>query len=99
MSDAQREKRVSVRLRIQPELRSLIDRACRLTGQSRFDFIAEAARERAINVLSDRVQFTLERERYEAFLARLDEPPRPNEMLRHTLLTPAPWEKQERVKN
>jgi GNAT superfamily N-acetyltransferase len=30
---------------------------------------------------------------YAAFLARLDAPPRPNVRLRHSLQTPAPWEK------
>ena len=31
------------------------------------------------------------REAYAEFLARLDQPPQPNERLRKTMLTPAPW--------
>jgi len=32
-------------------------------------------------------------EAYEAFLGRLDMPPQPNERLRKTMQTPAPWKK------
>ncbi len=31
------------------------------------------------------------REAYAEFLARLDQPPQPNERLRKTMQTPAPW--------
>ncbi|MEW5786924.1 MAG: DUF1778 domain-containing protein [Pseudomonadota bacterium] len=31
------------------------------------------------------------REAYAEFLARLEQPPQPNERLRKTMLTPAPW--------
>jgi uncharacterized protein (DUF1778 family) len=33
------------------------------------------------------------REAYAEFLTRLDQPPQPNERLRKTMQTPAPWEK------
>jgi uncharacterized protein (DUF1778 family) len=38
------------------------------------------------------VIFPVRREAYAQFLARLDEPPKPNERLRRTMLTVPPWE-------
>ncbi len=40
----------------------------------------------------DRVLFQVSPEVYAEFLARLNEPPQPNERLRKTMQTPAPWE-------
>jgi Protein of unknown function (DUF1778) len=36
--------------------------------------------------------FTVSRKAYAQFLARLDEPPKPNERLRRTMLAAPPWE-------
>lgn len=46
----------------------------------------------AEDALLDRTLFVLDDEAWEAFLARLDAPPRCNDRLRRTLATPAPWE-------
>jgi len=54
----------------------------------------EAARSAAEEVLLDQVMITASAEAYAAFLARLDMPPQPNERLRKTIQTPAPWDKE-----
>ena len=86
--------RETLNLRIKPELRGLIDRAAALSGRSRTDFVLEAAQRAAEEALLDRTLFTVGPEAYEAFLARLDEAPRPNERLRKTMTTPAPWDQK-----
>lgn len=85
--------RSSLNLRIKPELRGLIDRAAQLVGKNRTDFVLEAARRAAEDALLDRTVFSVSREAYAEFLARLDAPPQPNERLRRTMRTPAPWDR------
>ncbi|MGD0941634.1 MAG: DUF1778 domain-containing protein [Terracidiphilus sp.] len=86
-------RRETLNLRIKPELRGLIDRAAELTGKNRTDFVLSAARHAAVDALLDRTVFAVDAGAYREFLARLDAPPQPNARLRHTLQTPAPWEK------
>jgi uncharacterized protein (DUF1778 family) len=83
--------RHSLNLRIKPELRGLIDRAARLAGKNRTDFVLEAARRAAEDALLDRTVFTVSHEAYAKFLARLDAPPQPNKRLRRTMRKAAPW--------
>jgi uncharacterized protein (DUF1778 family) len=84
--------RDTLNLRIRPEERGLIDRAATITGKTRTDFVLEAARRAAEEALLDRTVLTVSATAYAAFLARLDEPPKPNERLRHTIQTVPPWE-------
>jgi uncharacterized protein (DUF1778 family) len=85
-------KRESLNLRIKPEERGLIDRAAKSLGKNRTDFVLEAARRAAEEALLDRTLFTVSRKAYAEFLARLDAPPNPNERLRRTMGSKAPWE-------
>jgi uncharacterized protein (DUF1778 family) len=85
-------KRESLNLRIKPEERGLIDRAAKTLGKNRTDFVLDAARRAAEDALLDRTVFAVSPKAYAEFLARLDAPPRPNERLRKTLRTKAPWE-------
>jgi uncharacterized protein (DUF1778 family) len=85
-------RRETLNLRIKAEERGLIDRAAMLTGKTRTDFVLEAARHAAEAALLDRAVFAVSAETYAAFLARLDEAPRPNERLRRTLRTASPWD-------
>lgn len=84
--------RDTLNLRIKPAERGLIDRAATLTGKTRTDFVLEAARKAAEDALLDRTIFTVSPDAHAAFLARLDEPPRPNERLRRTMQTTPPWD-------
>jgi uncharacterized protein (DUF1778 family) len=85
--------RDSLNLRIKPELRGLIDRAAEAVGKNRTDFVLEAARRAAEDALLDRTVFTVSPKAYAEFLARLDAPPQPNERLRRTMQTKAPWDR------
>ena len=85
-------RRDTLSLRIKPEDQGLIDRAAQLTGKTKTVFVLDAARRAAEDALLDQTLFLAGAEAFEAFRARLDEPPRPNERLRRSLQTPAPWE-------
>jgi len=85
-------RRDTLNLRIRADVRSLIDQAAQITGKTRTDFVLEAARRAAEEAILDRTVLRVSPETYAAFLARLDELPRPNERLRRTMQTPAPWE-------
>jgi uncharacterized protein (DUF1778 family) len=92
MLEARTPPRDTLNLRIRPEERGLIDRAATITGKTRTDFVLEAARRAAEDVLLDRAVLGVSPEAYAAFLARLDAPPQPNERLRRTMQTVPPWE-------
>lgn len=87
-------KRETLNIRIRPEDRGLIDRAARARGKNRTEFILEAARLAAEEALLDQIIIAANPENYAEFLARLDMPPRPNERLRKTMQTPAPWDEK-----
>ncbi|WP_455290034.1 type II toxin-antitoxin system TacA family antitoxin [Cupriavidus necator] len=84
--------RSTLNLRIRPEERGLIDRAASAAGKTRTDFILDAARAAAEQALLDQVVVVADAQAYEAFLARLDAPARPNDALRRTMRTRAPWD-------
>lgn len=86
------ERRDTLNLRIKPEDRGLIDRAAQLTGKTRTDFVLQAARRAAEDTLLDRTLLIAGPEAFEAFRTRLDARPFPNDRLRRTLQSPAPWE-------
>jgi uncharacterized protein (DUF1778 family) len=91
---AHRAIRETLNIRIKPEERSLIDRAAKVRGKNRTDFVLDAARAAAEEALLEQTIITASPQAYAAFLTRLDQPPQPNERLRKTLQTPAPWEKE-----
>ena len=83
-------KRDLLNLRIKPVMRGLIDRAARVAGKTRTDFVLEATRRAAEDALLDRTAFTVSPKAYAEFLTLLDAPPRPNARLRRTMRTRAP---------
>ena len=86
--------RSTLNLRIKPEERDLIDMAAQLKGKNRTDFILEAARNAAEETLLERTIFWTTPEKHEKFIELLDAPPAPNQRLRKTMQTIAPWDKQ-----
>ncbi|WP_398496230.1 DUF1778 domain-containing protein [Variovorax sp.] len=86
-------KRETLNIRIKAEERSLIDRAAHVRGKNRTDFVLDAARAAAEEALLDQAIIVAQPAAYAAFLTRLDMPPQPNERLRKTMKTPAPWDK------
>ena len=85
-------KREALNVRIKPEDRALIDRAARLRGKSRTDFLLDAGRRAAEEALLDQTLFKVSPAAYAKFVTRLDAPPAPNERLRRMMTTPAAWE-------
>ncbi len=83
--------RGTLNLRISATARNLIDRAAESSGKTRTDFILEAARRAAEEVLLDRAILAVSPEAYSQFLARLDAAPKPNAQLRKTMRSPVPW--------
>jgi uncharacterized protein (DUF1778 family) len=84
-------KRQTPNIRIKPEVRDLIDRAAELVGKNRTDFVLDAARHAAEDVVLDRTAFMMNPKAYAEFVARLNANPKPNAQLRKTMKTPTPW--------
>jgi len=92
-TSARRVRRDTLNLRIKPEERGLIDRAAALAGKTRTDFVLEAARRAAVDALTERTLFVVDAATYAKFVAALNAPPRPNDKLRRTMRTRAPWDR------
>ena len=58
------------------------------------DFILDATCLAAVETLLDQMRIVTSREIYSEFLTRLEQPPWPNEFLRNTMQTPAPWDRK-----
>jgi uncharacterized protein (DUF1778 family) len=94
MTSQKTTPRNTLNLRIKPEERDLIDLAAKIKGKNRTDFILEAARTMAEETLLEHTIFWASPEAYVKFLTLLDAPPQPNERLRKTMETIAPWDKE-----
>jgi len=84
----------AVNLRVRDETRSLIDRAARMLGRTRSDFMIEASRKAAEEAILDQTIITVDRDRYDQFVAMLDRPAQPNEKLRRTMQATPLWERK-----
>lgn len=82
-----------INLRTPAPQRELIDRAARLQGKSRTEFMLEASREKAQQVLLDQTLFTVTSKQYKAFIALMDAPLSRNAALQRLLAKRSPWEK------
>jgi uncharacterized protein (DUF1778 family) len=91
-SQAKKKPRNTLNLRIKPEERDLIDMAAKIQGKNRTDFILEAARKAAEEALLEQHFWGVSPEIYAEFIALLDAPAQPNERLKKTMQTSAPWE-------
>lgn len=85
--------RDTLNMRIKPEDRALFDQAARIQGKTRTDFVLEAARRAAEEAMLDRAVVRVDAAAYADFVRRLDEPAQPNERLKRTMRTRAPWER------
>jgi uncharacterized protein (DUF1778 family) len=93
MSVSTAAREITINLRARKPQRELIDRAANTQGQSRTDFMLEAACEKAQQVLLDQTVFQIDQRRYKRFLELLDNPAKPNKALARLLGSTAPWEK------
>ena len=81
-----------ITLRTSPAQRELIDRAARLQGKSRTDFMLEASREKAEQVLHGQTLFNVTAKQHKAFVALMDAPLSENAALKRLLAKRSPWE-------
>ncbi len=79
-------------LRLTPAAKRTLAAAANDTRRSVSDFILESALSRAEETLADRRLFGLDAERWEAFMAALDAPPRPLPRLEQLFATPSIFE-------
>lgn len=80
----------AVNLRIREDVRGLIDRAARVRGKTRSDFMIDAARRAAEDALLDQTLVHVDSETYAHFLEILDQPPT-SEGYRRLMSAPKPW--------
>ena len=83
----------SINIRVQRQQKDLIDRAVKVLGKNRSDFMLETACKEAKNILLDRRYFALDQKDLNQFLAALDKSPTGNERLRRTLTSQTPWKR------
>ncbi|EAQ69081.1 hypothetical protein SynRS9909_01677 [Synechococcus sp. RS9909] len=83
--------RLSWNLRVSPGDQDLIDRAVRASGLTRTDFVLQAARAAAQNLLVEQTWSVLEPQAFETFRRQLDAPAGPNERLQRTMAASRPW--------
>lgn len=83
----------SINLRIETGTRQLIDNAAAVLGKTRTEFMVESARRQAVDVLLDQRLFTLDTDRYDAFMRALDHPPAPGPKLKSLLRRTPAWQK------
>lgn len=81
-----------INLRTPAAQRTLIDRAAQLQGKTRTEFMLEASREKAQQVLLDQTLFSVSAKQYKAFVALMDAPLGKNVPLQRLLAKRAPWE-------
>jgi uncharacterized protein (DUF1778 family) len=83
----------SINLRIEANTRQLIDDAAAVLGKTRTEFMIDSARREAIDVLLDQRLFSLESDRYDAFMQALDNPPAAGPKLKSLLRRAPAWKK------
>jgi uncharacterized protein (DUF1778 family) len=81
-----------INIRISAADRAIIDRAAKVAGKSRSEFMLQAARQAAQETLLDTTLFAMDGMTFKRFKAMLDAPARPNERLRALMGRQAPWE-------
>jgi uncharacterized protein (DUF1778 family) len=84
-------KPVNLRVRLEPL--SIIDRAAAMLGRTRTEFMIEAARRAAEDAILDQTVISVDRAKYDAFVAMLDRPAQPNDRLRALMQRTPLWEK------
>jgi uncharacterized protein (DUF1778 family) len=73
---------------------AMIDRAARLRGRSRTDFVREAAMRAAEEVVAESVLVRMSPSGFAAFMAALAGPATPVQAMVDVLKRPAPWERR-----
>jgi uncharacterized protein (DUF1778 family) len=82
-----------INLRTPVSQRELIDRAARLQGKTRTDFMLEASRDKAEQVLLDQTMFSVTAKQFKVFEALMNKRLAQNAGLMRLLAKRAPWDK------
>jgi len=80
-----------VNLRIREDVRTLIDRAAKIRGKTRSDFMIDAAYRAAEDTLLDQTLVKVDAESYQHYLDILDRPPS-GEGFERLMNAPKPWQ-------
>lgn len=80
-----------IQIRASAETKAILTRAAALRGQKLSEFMLDSARRQAEDALLDQRNFFLEPEAYDAFLALLDAPAKPDSRLIELMSRKAPW--------
>ena len=83
----------SINLRIEARTRQLIDQAAATLGKTRTEFMIDAARAQAVDVLLDQRLFVLESDKFDTLVEILDNPPPPGPKLRALMKRKPIWER------
>jgi uncharacterized protein (DUF1778 family) len=81
-----------INLRADLATRTLIDRAARVTGQNRTEFMLASARIHAQEVILSQVYFELGENDWKALNAALESPPPPNAALKRLMARKPSWQ-------
>lgn len=84
--------RAAINLRVQEDVRDLIDRAARSHRKSRSEFMIDAARRAAEEAVLDQTLVRVDAEAYAQYLEVLDQPPS-SEGFKKLMAAPKPWAK------
>jgi uncharacterized protein (DUF1778 family) len=79
-----------VNLRVREDMRALIDRAAKIRGKTRSDFMIDAAYRAAEDTLLDQTLVKVDAESYRHYLDILDRPPSGSGFVR-LMNAPKPW--------
>lgn len=82
-----------INMRTDEATRALIDRAAKVLGQNRTEFMLASARIHAQEVILNQVYFELEDDDWKALNDVLDSPPPPNEALKRLMSRTPIWER------
>jgi uncharacterized protein (DUF1778 family) len=85
-------RRGLVNLRMATEDRNIIDRAAKVAGKTRTEFMVEAARRAAQETLLDSNLIVVDSKTFDRFRKVFDAPAKPNERLQRLMNLKAPWE-------
>lgn len=85
-------KDTTFNIRTSQQTLAVIDRAAAVLGKTRTEFVLEASRHEAEDVLLGRIFFAVDDATHARFVEQLDKPAASTGELRKLLQTPAPWE-------
>lgn len=87
-----RRKDDVIQIRASAETKAILNRAAELRGQKLSEFMLDSARRQAEDALLDQRVFALDAKAYDAFMALLNAPTKPNARLVELMNRKAPWE-------